>query len=253
MAMDPTSMAQSMASMGMNREVMRPEQLENMEADKAGEEFESFMAQMLMKEMRRSMPEGGLFKGPAAEMFAGMFDQEIAKKIAENGDLGIGKIIAAKMRAQEGLDPEAAAPMANAKGALPAELSTFRMPVPGARMTSRFGMRSDPFSGHSRDHKGIDLAAPQGAAIRPVADGTVVLAGKRSGYGNVVVVDHGDGLRTLYAHCHELKVRAGDQVDGRSVLGTVGSTGRSTGSHLHFEVRRDGEQVDPESAMGWPK
>jgi murein DD-endopeptidase MepM/ murein hydrolase activator NlpD len=250
MAMDPTNLAMSMAPMGLNQQVMRPEQLKNMDADKAGDEFESFMAQILVKEMRRSMPEGGLFDGPAAEMFAGMFDQEIARKIAENGDLGIGKIIAAQVRGEA----EATAEM-NPKNALASspELSTFRMPVPGARVTSRFGMRADPFSGHNRAHKGLDLAAPRGAAVRPVADGTVVLSGKRSGYGNVVVVDHGDGLRTLYAHCEELKVQAGDEVDGRSVLATVGSTGRSTGPHLHFEVRQDGEQVDPVEAMGWLK
>jgi murein DD-endopeptidase MepM/ murein hydrolase activator NlpD len=84
-----------------------------------------------------------------------------------------------------------------------------------------------------------------------VKAGTVTMAGRRSGYGNVVVVDHGDGLTTLYAHCDSLSVRAGQQVQPGDVIAQVGDTGRATGPHLHFEVRSDGVAVDPIETFGW--
>ena len=95
------------------------------------------------------------------------------------------------------------------------------MPVEGV-ITSRFGLRSDPFHGKTRHHKGLDIAAPTGTPIHPVRPGTVVSSGERGGYGNVVVLDHGDGTTGLYAHCHELKVKKGDKVGYGDVIATVG-------------------------------
>ena len=125
-----------------------------------------------------------------------------------------------------------------------------RRPVDGV-ITSRFGHRSDPFHGGHRMHDGMDIAADHGSPVRAVRDGQVSFAGRRGGYGNVVVVDHGDGLQTLYAHCDSLNVRAGQRVEAGSVVGAVGDTGRATGAHLHFEVRVDGEAVDPSHALRW--
>ena len=118
------------------------------------------------------------------------------------------------------------------------------MPVEGV-ITSRFGHRSDPFHNKKRMHKGLDIAAPTGTPIHPIRPGTVVSSGKRGGFGNVVIVDHGAGVTSLYAHCNELKVQKGDKVRPGDVIATVGSTGRSTGPHLHLEVHKDGRAVDP--------
>lgn len=124
-----------------------------------------------------------------------------------------------------------------------------RLPV-DAPVSSPFGPRVHPITGRQRLHAGVDLAAPTGTAIGAAAAGTVTFAGVRGGYGNLVIVDHGDGTETRYAHQHTIGVRAGQRVAPGDVLGTVGSTGASTGPHLHFEFRRDGQPVDPAPLLG---
>jgi murein DD-endopeptidase MepM/ murein hydrolase activator NlpD len=111
-------------------------------------------------------------------------------------------------------------------------------PVSGA-VTSPFGDRGYEF------HPGIDIDAPAGAPVRPAAAGVVVEAGEESGYGNRVVVDHGRGLETVYAHLERITVSTGETVTSASTLGTVGCTGACDGTHLHFEVRLDGRKSDP--------
>jgi murein DD-endopeptidase MepM/ murein hydrolase activator NlpD len=115
------------------------------------------------------------------------------------------------------------------------------------RVTSGFGNRIDPVHGRRAWHAGVDVAAPEGTAIRAVRDGTVVFSGKRGGYGNLVILDHGDGVTTRYAHCRDLGVRAGDTVRAGQDIATVGSTGRSTGPHVHLEMRRNGHPVAPDA------
>jgi murein DD-endopeptidase MepM/ murein hydrolase activator NlpD len=122
-----------------------------------------------------------------------------------------------------------------------------RMPLSGdPSVTSGFGYRADPFLGRLALHPGVDLAEAYGAEIRAAASGRVVHAGPAGGYGNMVEIDHGNGLATRYAHMSETLVEEGQQVAKGAVLGRLGSTGRSTGPHLHYEVRVDGEPVDPE-------
>lgn len=118
-------------------------------------------------------------------------------------------------------------------------------PVNGARMTSSFGMRSHPVRGGRRMHKGIDLAAPTGTPVYAAADGLVSLARSGRGYGLYIKIDHGADLETRYAHLSRLAVSAGERVEKGEVIGYVGSTGWSTGPHLHYEVRVDGVAVDP--------
>jgi murein DD-endopeptidase MepM/ murein hydrolase activator NlpD len=119
-------------------------------------------------------------------------------------------------------------------------------PVKTAEFTSSFGVRIDPFGRGAAMHAGIDLAGPHGTPIYATADGTVVDAGFNSGgYGNLVKLDHGRGIETRYGHLSLIGVRAGDRVKRGQLIGRMGSTGRSTGSHLHYEVRIDGRAVNP--------
>lgn len=114
----------------------------------------------------------------------------------------------------------------------------FNWPLYGD-ITSPFGLRE------GRPHEGIDIAADEGEPIRAAARGRVVFAGPRGTYGNAVIIDHGQGARTLYAHCSKLLVREGDQVDESTLIALAGNTGRSHGPHLHLEVLYEGEPQDP--------
>lgn len=116
------------------------------------------------------------------------------------------------------------------------------------RPTSAFGWRTHPLFGIRRMHTGVDVPAPTGQPVRVAAGGVVVRAGPFGGYGNAVVVDHGRGMSTVYAHLSRVDVRAGQRVGADAQVGLVGSTGYSTGPHLHFEVRRNGVPLNP---MGW--
>jgi len=122
-----------------------------------------------------------------------------------------------------------------------------RTPVSGARMSSGFGMRRHPILGYNRMHRGIDFAARTGTPIYAAGDGRLVRVGRYGGYGNYIRIAHGDGYATAYAHLSRFAdgMRSGRRVEQGEVIGYVGSTGRSTGPHLHFEVLKNGEQVDP--------
>lgn len=122
-----------------------------------------------------------------------------------------------------------------------------RYPLFGeANVSSPFGYRPDPFLGRPALHPGMDLVQAYGADIRSTAAGRIVHAGPMGGYGNMVEVDHGNGLATRYGHMSEVLVTEGQEIKAGAVLGRIGSTGRSTGPHLHYEVRIDGEAVDPD-------
>ena len=123
--------------------------------------------------------------------------------------------------------------------------SALPVPLSLARLTSGYGTRSDPFRGRAAMHAGIDLAGPVGTPIYAAADAVVGSAGVRGGYGNLVELDHGSGISTRYGHLSQLKVSAGERVRRGQLIGLMGSTGRSTGSHLHYEVRIDGRAVNP--------
>jgi len=118
-------------------------------------------------------------------------------------------------------------------------------PVAQSWVTSHFGRRKDPMHQRWVMHKGLDLGGYTGLPIQAPADGVVVWTGNRGGYGKTVVLDHGHGLQTHYAHLDRYRVRRGDEVTRGEVIAEMGSTGKSTGPHLHYEVRRHGEPVDP--------
>lgn len=121
----------------------------------------------------------------------------------------------------------------------------FGNPSPGSSITSRFGNRTDPFFGRLALHAGIDFRAATGTEIRSTGAGTVVVAGRNGGYGNMVEIDHGNGLTTRYAHLSRVLVKVGDHIEASTTIGLSGTTGRSTGPHLHYEVRRNGKAIDP--------
>jgi murein DD-endopeptidase MepM/ murein hydrolase activator NlpD len=230
--------------------------------------FESYLIEMMVKEMRKTIPDG-MFSGGQSEIFSGMFDQEISKRISETGGFGFADLMGGAMGVErQPATPSSFLPISGGK--LPSvrghafahghdhdhdhhhhhdhDHGAGEMPVDGV-ITSRFGHRSDPFHKKKRMHRGLDIAAPTGTPIHPIQPGTVVSSGPRGGFGNVVVVDHGNGMTSLYAHCHELKVAKGDTVRPGDIIATVGSTGRSTGPHLHLEVHKDGKAVDPMSEL----
>jgi len=120
----------------------------------------------------------------------------------------------------------------------------FRMPLNG-RISSPYGYRIHPIYKVRKLHTGIDIAASSGTPIHCAGDGTVVHSARWGGYGNCIIVDHGGGLATLYGHCSRLAVTNGQRVTNGQIIGYVGSTGISTGPHLHFEVRKDGRPVNP--------
>lgn len=124
-------------------------------------------------------------------------------------------------------------------------LDGFINPVAEGYISSSFGERN------GRRHTGLDIAAPQGSEIMAAADGLATFAGENGGYGNYLVIDHGGGVETRYAHCSEILVKEGDRVGRGEVVALVGSTGNSTGPHLHFEITENGEFLDPAERVSY--
>jgi len=125
-----------------------------------------------------------------------------------------------------------------------------RKPILGEiDLSSGFGVRSDPFLGRPAMHTGLDFRSSTGDPVRVTANGVVESAGWSGGYGKMVEVDHGNGFSTRYGHLSEIDVKAGQKVQIGQIIGRVGSTGRSTGPHLHYETRIDGEAVDPQKFL----
>ncbi|MFC4333755.1 peptidoglycan DD-metalloendopeptidase family protein [Salininema proteolyticum] len=151
--------------------------------------------------------------------------------------------LAAEIRAaqQAAADP---GPGSGSGGPAAGTDSQFVLPVAGWK-SSDFGYRADPFTGASVYHSGVDIAAGMGTGIHAGGPGTVIWAGWNGGYGNLTCIDHGGGIATCYGHQSQIHVSTGQYVDTDDVIGSIGSTGNSTGPHLHFEVRINGGQVDP--------
>jgi murein DD-endopeptidase MepM/ murein hydrolase activator NlpD len=213
---------------------------------KAAQGIESyFMRQMLSELSKTTSASGGFAQGTFQEMF----QSAIADAMSSAGGVGIANKLLPPADPAGG--PSAAIAPSTVSG-----LHAYRMhgahlsmhPIDG-RVSSSFGVRHDPIDGELHTHEGVDLAAPAGTQVRAAGGGVVVHAGQDAGYGNFVVIDHGGGLETRYAHLASASVKVGDRVDAGNAIGAVGSTGRSTGPHLHFEVRRSGKSVNPEAEI----
>lgn len=133
---------------------------------------------------------------------------------------------------------------------LSAQVKPSGRPVREGYISSYFGERMDPFNGEEAMHKGVDFATDAGADVLAVAEGVVTWSGPREGYGNLIEINHGNGYTTRYAHNAQTLVTVGETVQRGQAVAVVGSTGRSTGPHVHFEVLRDGTQIDPMAYVG---
>ncbi|HEX4998909.1 MAG TPA: peptidoglycan DD-metalloendopeptidase family protein [Terriglobia bacterium] len=250
----PTSIS-GIGALDRGSQPQRPENLKS-----ATEEFEAMFLGYLLKVMRSTVDQqnedGGLSMGK--DIYTDLFDNEIALTIARTRPLGIGEMMYRQLeedrRDLETRVPESAATTAPAPVIHPTEgpvetpedreAPGMFMPVDG-RLSSGFGFRRDPLTGAAGFHKGLDIAAAAGAPIRAATAGAVVFSGWMGDYGNTIVIEHPGGERTLYAHAATTLVRPGDHVAVGDVIGLVGTTGRSTGPHLHFEVQVSGQAIDP--------
>ncbi len=210
--------------------------------------------------------EDNMFSSTGSDMYKQMFGEQIAKIMASNGGIGVADTILRQLREKASAKSPALERAIQAANAVKKESSdipalkikaipaaevmptAWKAPLEG-RITSNFGVRTDPLNGQQRSHHGIDIAAPAGAPIGAAASGTVVFAGRRGGYGNTVIIEQTDGKQTLYAHAEQLLVKVGEPGVAGQTIATVGSTGRSTGPHLHFEVRENGQPLDPTSTL----
>ncbi len=123
------------------------------------------------------------------------------------------------------------------------------MPFTG-RITSSFGHRTNPFGGYSVEtHRGMDIKGPMGAPVKSMAKGKVTFSGWKGGYGNCIILEHGSGFETLYGHLSKVMVKRGQKIDIGQQIGNIGSTGRSTGPHLHYEVHQHGKRINPISFL----
>jgi murein DD-endopeptidase MepM/ murein hydrolase activator NlpD len=214
----------------------------------AAKQLEAFFLRRLLAEAR---PQGGglIDGGFAGDTFKQMLDEAIADKMAGAGGIGMAEMFAKQLGAPAETAMGAIPPTTNqlpSHDLGPEMLGAPRMMLPVAGTpTSGYGMRADPVHGGTTNHPGFDLAAKAGTPVAAAAGGTITHAGPAGTYGNLVTVRHDNGFETRYAHLSTVTVKAGDRVDAGQQIGNVGSTGFSTGPHLHFEVRHDGKTMDP--------
>jgi murein DD-endopeptidase MepM/ murein hydrolase activator NlpD len=233
-------------------------------------EFESMLLTQMLREMRKSgswADESEEKSGLGAESLFEMIDVELASHLSKAQGLGLEKSLVRQVTGgKQGAD--AAGETGNTLPAnlpsslpssLPGEVSmdpTSELPMPttpdsgadplaGRVTTSAFGWRRDPFSGAEKYHRGVDLRAAYGEAIGAAGPGRVVFAGEQRGYGQTVVVEHAGGVQTRYAHLSSLLTETGAKVEAGQAVGRAGRSGRATGTHLHFEVTKDGHPVNP--------
>jgi murein DD-endopeptidase MepM/ murein hydrolase activator NlpD len=220
-------------------------------AKAAGKQLEAFFLRQLLSE---AQPDGASDGGFAGDTFKQMFNEAVADKMASAGGIGLADVFSKQLAKQAGGSTAQTPEISHAALALPVQgpsvdgLPRLVMPVAG-RASSGYGERFDPIQHKEIKHPGFDLAAPTGTTVDAAAAGTVTHAGPAGTYGNLIVIKHANGVETRYAHLSATSVKEGDQVQAGQPIGAVGTTGYSTGPHLHFEVRKDGQTVDPEPLL----
>ena len=243
------------------------------------QQFESLLVVQMLQEMRRTVAmddSGQQGFGFGAGIMNDTMDGELGSALSKSGGFGLTAVLlralserlqakpasgmpaaAAPVPSADGSQPAAPAAPAATAPAMPAEAGAPLKLDPSPRLgalgalgtlgttTSAFGWRTDPMNGDTRFHPGVDLRAAYGQDVRAAAGGRVAFAGEQGGYGLTVVVEHDNGFQTRYAHLSTSAVAAGDTVAAGQLLARSGNSGRSTGPHLHFEVRQHGVPVDP--------
>ncbi len=214
------------------------------ELQKACRDFEAVFTYQLLKSMRRTVDKCDLFHGgQGEEIYESMLDQELSKDLAGVGSSSLGNLLYQQLRAGLPQAGDQGTAVDGASGQPP------QWPLRGQEISSDFGWRKDPLSGRAQFHRGIDLPAIAGTMVRACLSGRVVRSEYQDGYGNLVEMDHGHGFNTLYAHNQVNLVEVGAWVERGGLLARVGASGRATGSHLHFEVRKQGRHLDPQSFL----
>jgi murein DD-endopeptidase MepM/ murein hydrolase activator NlpD len=249
-----------------------PQATGNTRLEEAAREFESLLTESMLRSMRSSIrEESETDESYGQGIYEEMMFQQMARAVAQKPGLGVARMISQKLAQQNepsssgalpGIESNLSKSTIQGLGEIPAAFSTstvsahsalpneagsghqLHTPVAG-KISSNYGWRVDPIDGQEKFHRGIDFAAPAGTPIEAVESGRVIFSGKSPQYGNVVVIEHPDKMQTLYAHLAERDVEVGEQVSRNQPIGRVGSTGRSTGPHLHFEVFDHQHNIDP--------
>ena len=210
----------------------------------AARALESYFLRQVFAELRKTTDAGLVSGGFAGATFKEMLDGALADAMAQSQGVGLADMIEKEFArvgtpaAMGRTDAVAQLRTVDAveRGAYPRHVALLSVAPVQGRITSAYGVRSHPLDGAHDFHSGVDVAAPEGTPVVAAGAGTVVQAGPAGGYGNLVVVDHGGGLESRYAHLSAIHLVAGQQVAAGVPLGRVGATGRVTGPHLHFEV-----------------
>ncbi len=203
---------------------------------RAAQEFSSLLFLEVLKSMRAASPQEGFSENESLsrDIYTNMMDAEIARVMAKRDTTGFTRAV------EKSLDKLAPRPPLAVEAPSPAQ----------GVVSSLFGSRIDPIDGQKKFHHGVDIAAPTGTPIKAAAAGRVTFAGERPGYGNLIELDHGNGLVTRYGHNATNLVAVGQEILVGQAIALVGATGRATGSHVHFEVRQDGKPVNPATMLG---
>jgi len=217
------------------------------QAKTAAKQLEAFFLRRLLAEARpkgASMLDGGF----AGDTFKDMLDEALADKMASAGGLGMSEMFAKQLGGDASFRANSSVPTpelgpSNDAGSWNDQMPQLSMPVPG-RIGSGYGPRVG-HTGTTHQHQGLDLTAKFGQPVASAAGGTVEHAGPAGTYGNLVIVRHDHGYQTRYAHLSAVEVKVGQKVSTGQELGEVGSTGLSDGPHLHFEVRKGDQVIDP--------
>lgn len=234
------SVASSLVDKEKNAAENNPDQ-----AWKAAKKFEAYYVGFIYQKGMDSIPKSDDFGNSTnQEVYQSFFSQAISDQV-EKSPHGIGL---AEMMVK-GKKPVSPTLTQDFRPLAAPVLDNPEFYLPAARVTSGFGYRGDPIEGDQRFHQGMDFAYPHRTPIQAAEDGEVIFSGKKGGYGNAVLLQHGQGYTSLYGHADENLVKVGAKVKKGDVIAYSGSTGKSTGPHLHFELRKDGKAVDPKNLV----
>jgi murein DD-endopeptidase MepM/ murein hydrolase activator NlpD len=232
---------------------LEPKQDPKANLEKSAQDFESYFVGYVFEVANQSSLKADEENSSQEDFFKTMFMQEMAKQGTKaHGGFGLAKQMVSQFERNH---PEltkatldsALSPEGSQATAAPLNLEMTK----DEKITSQFGFRKDPITGATEHHDGIDLSMPVGTPVKAVAEGTVTFSGIRGGYGKVVEIEHPDHMTTLYAHNMKTAVKVGQKVQQGDIVSFSGSSGRSTGPHLHFEVRKSGAPVDPKNLVSF--